>query len=266
MQEKEPIKVRLSTVILLFIVFVLIGGIIVYFVIQNNSLKISNTKSESEVNQLNERLNRLEQPLNETDDKTSNTVKDTKTSNEENKNVEKAADEGTKDDKYKEITKELDEEEIFKFQQLEEKDGKYILKGVIKEVYKISADELKDISSKGKMTYDGKSYTVKKDEEGRYGLYLKNNDIEQFYFRKEDKNTYYLESNTEYSTVWKETNNYKKITLDGNTKCTYSKDSNIDKTDTVKNVFTKKLYWNGYFKFTFKNGKCTSVNEVVIGH
>lgn len=70
---------------------------------------------------------------------------------------------------------------------------------------------------------------------------------------------------TEYP-FYKETGEYKKITVSSNTKCIYSLDSNIEKTDTVKNVFSKKLYYGGCFNFSFKGGKCTSVYEVVTGH
>lgn len=65
---------------------------------------------------------------------------------------------------------------------------------------------------------------------------------------------------------YKETGEYKQITVSSNTKCVYSLDSYEDKTDTVENVFSKKLYFGGCFNFSFENGKCTSVYEVVTGH
>lgn len=65
---------------------------------------------------------------------------------------------------------------------------------------------------------------------------------------------------------YKETGEYKEITVSSNTKCVYSVDSNMERTDTVKNVFSKKLYYGGCFNFSFKGGKCTSVYEVVTGH
>lgn len=70
---------------------------------------------------------------------------------------------------------------------------------------------------------------------------------------------------TEYP-FYKETGEYKQITVSSNTKCVYSLDSYEDKTDTVENVFSKKLYFGGCFNFSFENGKCTSVYEVVTGH
>lgn len=65
---------------------------------------------------------------------------------------------------------------------------------------------------------------------------------------------------------YKETGEYKQITVSSNTKCVYSLDSYENKTDTVENVFSKKLYFGGCFNFSFENGKCTSVYEVVTGH
>lgn len=73
---------------------------------------------------------------------------------------------------------------------------------------------------------------------------------------------------------YKETGEYKQITVASNTKCIYnSYDENTGEetaTDTVANVFSKKLYSNAgmgaCFNFTFENGKCISVYEVATGH
>ena len=77
------------------------------------------------------------------------------------------------------------------------------------------------------------------------------------------------EQTTEYPN-YKETGENKQITVDGKTKCRYLTDSNEEKTDTVENVFTKKLYSGAgqgpCFNFKFENGKCTEVYEVVTGH
>ena len=59
---------------------------------------------------------------------------------------------------------------------------------------------------------------------------------------------------------------YMKITVDGNTKCTYSKDSNDEETSTVDKVFSENLAFGICFNFKFENGKCISVYEVVVGH
>ena len=65
---------------------------------------------------------------------------------------------------------------------------------------------------------------------------------------------------------YKETGEYKQITIPANTKYIYE----IGDEDTIKNVISKKLYSNAgmgpCFNFTFENGKCISVNEVATGH
>ena len=70
---------------------------------------------------------------------------------------------------------------------------------------------------------------------------------------------------------YKEKGEYKQITLSSNTKCQYVFErEDYYKTDTVENVFSKKLYagWGQgpCFDFTFENGKCISVNEIITGH
>lgn len=70
---------------------------------------------------------------------------------------------------------------------------------------------------------------------------------------------------TEYP-FYKDTGEYKQITVLSNTKCIYSVDSYEETTDTVENVFSKELYFGGCFNFSFENGKCISVYEVVTGH
>lgn len=73
---------------------------------------------------------------------------------------------------------------------------------------------------------------------------------------------------------YKETGEYKQITIPSNTKCiynSYDEDTGEETaTDTVANVFSKKLYsgagMGACFNFTFENGKCVSVYEVATGH
>ena len=252
--EKEPVKVRLSTVVLILIILALVC-VIAYQIKINRDMLYSGIASMQEINQLREQVAEFENKTEEVTENEENTTKKEKTTTEKK----------TTTDKYKEITKQLGEEELFLFEKYEENNGKITLRGVISKPYSVSSSEYKNIVSKGKYNFEGEIYDVKKDEEGRYGLYLKRYDGEQYYFRK-DGNKYYLESPAEYSTIWVKTKDYRKITLDKDTKCVYSKESYIDTNSTVSKVFSKKLYWGGYFKFTFKNGKCTSVNEVVTGH
>lgn len=65
---------------------------------------------------------------------------------------------------------------------------------------------------------------------------------------------------------YKETEDYRKITVASDLNCRYSIDSNQEANDTVANVFAKRLYFGGCFNFEFEDGVCTSVFEVVTGH
>lgn len=65
---------------------------------------------------------------------------------------------------------------------------------------------------------------------------------------------------------YKETEDYRKITVSSDLNCRYSIDSYQEANDTVKNVFEKRLFFGGCFNFEFENGVCTSVYEVVTGH
>ena len=130
--------------------------------------------------------------------------------------IENTSSENSLESKYSEITKKLENEEIFLLTDtIKNNDGTYTLKGKI-------------------ITED-----TSREPIAEYPFY-------------------------------KETGVYKQITLSANTKCEYVLYGYEEyKTDTVENVFSKKLYlgWGQgpCFNFTFVNGKCVSVNEVPTG-
>lgn len=119
--------------------------------------------------------------------------------------------------------------------------------------------------------------TAKDDKYSEITETLVNNDVLTVTnFIKNNDGTYTLQGKirtidtsreqvTEYP-PYKETGEYMQITVPSNTKCVYSVNSYDEKTDTVENVFSKKLYFGESFNFSFENGKCTSVYEVVTGH
>ena len=130
--------------------------------------------------------------------------------------IENTSSENSLESKYSEITKKLENEEIFLLTDtIKNNDGTYTLKGKI-------------------ITED-----TSREPIAEYPFY-------------------------------KETGEYRQITLSANTKCEYALYGYEEyKTDTVENVFSKKLYlgWGQgpCFNFTFVNGKCVSVNEVPTG-
>lgn len=283
MEKKQSIKVSLSTAILAIIVVALIGGI-VYFVTQNNELKHKETQSQSEKQTLEGKIGELQNTINQISSIARNTEtakEDTKTTN--TNTGEESSKETKNSGEYKEITSELSADQIFYVKDFEKKDGNYVLKGSIYEApYIITADELKTYIKKGKMTlntpFSDEEYIIRKpnDEESEYGsgsayvAYVlcdkKYTEVANHLIIHLSPNKYYIISMAEYSDKYRLIDEKRTITVSENTKCTYSPDSNDEKTDTVGNVFSKKLYFGGCFNFTFKDGKCTSVNEVVIGH
>lgn len=207
-----------------------------------------------------------ENDIDELDDKnenvtetiTSNNITD---SNQNNNNTHNTI-------KYADITKELEGIDVLYVTDVEKIDSEYILKGVIYTEYTISKDELNRIVSKGKMTLDGKEYTLKKvknEEELKansiYGL----SDGYRYIAKKENSNLYYLYSITQISDVWKLTNDYRQIKVSENLIVV---DDYTEEKTTVKKEFNNfknskkaknETNPSPAYKFEFKNGKCTKI-------
>lgn len=207
-----------------------------------------------------------ENDIDELDDKnenvtetiTSNNIKD---SNQNNNNTHNTI-------KYADITKELEGIDVLYVTDVEKIDSEYILKGVIYTEYTISKNELNRIVSKGKMTLDGKEYTLKKvknEEELKansiYGL----SDGYRYIAKKENSNLYYLYSITQISDVWKLTNDFRQIKVSENLIVV---DDYTEEKTTVKKEFNNfknskkaknETNPSPAYKFEFKNGKCTKI-------
>ena len=214
MEEKQPIKLSILTVLLIIAIIVI--AIMGYFIY---NLSTQNKSSEDEVKSLNDKISKLENSIENQEEKI-NTISNTIISNTENKNivdnqtntVKNSSDnnssktDSSSKSKYSKITKELEGDDLFLLTNaINNNDGTYTLKGKITEI---------DTSK---------------------------------------------EQLTEYP-IRRETKEYRQITIPSNTKCLYLTDyGNELTTDTVKNVFSKKLYdkdgMGTSFKFNFKNGK-----------
>lgn len=171
---------------------------------------------------------------------------------------------------YLDITKELNEDELFKITKvIDNNDGTFTLRGKLYRPYIISESELNDILNNGTLEYNNEKFIIKKGEKkGTYDLCPEQyKDVVWYTFEPiEGSKNYKLVSHSEYPDQWKETEDYRKLTISNSTKCTYSVDSYDVLTDTVENVFGKELYFGGYFKIYFKNNECVLIDEVVIGH
>ncbi len=184
-----------------------------------------------------------------------------------------------KTDKYKEITKKLDLndenfEEIFVVTDVEKNGGKYTLKGRVYTKYILTKSEYNAAKNTGKIIINGKEYKVEKQNgDDVFSLYSKNKQSLQYFIKKVD-GEYILESETQQGICYKATNNYKKITIEENTKCVHTNyNGSIDEEEVIEDTTVKKYFKNfksiteniepgellPNYNFEFKNGKCTKI-------
>lgn len=277
MEKKEPIKVQLSTVILLMII-ILMGMIIGYLAIQNKNLQISKINNENRTEVQSETKTAGSTITNESNVlNTTNTVEKPATNVVENPTVANSTNNSSNantkvDDKYKSITNKLNSNEKFYVTEVEKNKNEYTLKGVIYVPYSITANEYNSIISKGSMNYCGTNYVVKKDRDYGYALYEKNSKYPNridLVFRKENS-IYYIENLTEFATEWKLTNDYRKITLNGEMICSSEYENKTVKKefDDFKNkqLDPNNTHPNPVYEFEFKDGKCVKILKAETGH
>lgn len=261
MENKEEIKVKLSTVIYIFIIVALIIalGITYYFGFVNDK----NAHIEGET--------------------VTNTTENTDIGNKENDNkVEENKVNNTiekQDNKYKEITKKLDGiDGLYVTEVIKNKNKTYTLKGVLYSQYKISHKELRKILNKGKMSINSKEYIIKEadnDDSFEYKLIEKDDKDESAIYEiyELNDNEYFLQCNMNITDVWELTEEYRQITIpvDKSCKVVYNYGSEAPDELTVEEAFGdyKKAEpeetsnpWMIY-NFEFKNGKVIEVYNLV---
>lgn len=221
--EKKPVKINLSTAILV-IVIILLLALISFLIFRNNELKDKARNIADTSNVLNEKIDisdnnsKVEKNDSKNQLVSSNMseqkvgkVKDYETNNTNTQNTTSEI-LNTKQIKYKEIKKELNGSDVLDVTDvIKNSKGTYTLKGKISVV---------DTSKREEAEYPPRKYSGE----------------------------------------------YMQITVSGDTKCVYSVDSYDEKTSTVEEVFSKKLAFGNCFNFKFKDDKCISVYEVVVGH
>ena len=275
MEEKEPIKIKLSTVIIVFI-FIILIAIVGYLAYKNNELRNKQIKS---ANDTNISQGNIENTNSNTENKNSNeTIYNKEASNEEN--IDKRAYNSNNKviDQYKEITKELDEDEVLYITEVENNNGKYIIRGVIGNEY-FSENEMKEIINKGKVKVDDEVLKIEKielekdEEEYQLPYILKNSQGAICGFNK-DGSKYHISKMSETSTAWKNTNQYRTIILDSDCAVIIEdyfedietslkkefKDFKQKDIDDVGEIFA---WSNNLYRFEFKNGKCIKVIRVL---
>ena len=273
MDGKEPVKVRLSTVILLIIILILVGGI-VYFVIQYNDLQKTKGEKINQIEALQTQVKELENRVIESQNSETNIIVDTNTSTSQ---VDNTSNTNNTTDKYEEITKklELNEDDIFVVTDVEKNAEKYTLKGRVYTNYTLTKKEYDDAKNTGKITINRKKYIVKKDEDGEELNLYAQKDYWEYHIGEDDNGKYVLMSDTQQGNCYKATEIYKKIVVDGNTKCVHMNyNGSTDEEEVLKDT-TVKDYFKDFknitegnmepgellpnYNFEFKNGKCTKV-------
>ena len=154
------------------------------------------------------------------------------------------------------------------------KSGKlYTLKGVIFTRYTITNSQLKNIKDKGFITINNKDFAVKditapsEYDLKEYEVYGDDLEYPAYKIKQLDSKTLYLECQAQIIDAWKQTNEYKKITIPADTLCIsgypvqeettvgeYFKDYQDVAVRNVINPDSKHT-----FRFEFENGKCIKV-------
>ena len=148
-------------------------------------------------------------------------------------------------------------------------DKQFLLSGVVYKDYTITVSEFRRALSQGVINIYGDLYALQNsDEEDVYDVIAEGTDYALYKIKPLSSTMYYLEVQTELTDAWRLTPEEYSIKLPGELQCI---DVNGNET-TVKDVFTGMEHQeaeettnpdsNRTFRFIFRNGKCTSVEDV----
>ena len=279
-EEKKYIKFKLSTSVVIIVFIMILSVISIYFLTE--SIEKDKIEIESNQQKVQESVNKNTIVNDEIEVKENNTEKQEieKKSNKtkgDNINQDISNNTSSVNDKYDEITQKIDlnEKEIFVVTDVEKNEGKYTLKGRVYTDYTLTKSEYDDAKETGKITINGVKYTVNKDEDGEGLTLFAKKDYLEYHISKDNNGKYVLMSGTQQGNCYKATEIYKKIVVDGNTKCVHiNYNGSIDKEEVLKDT-TVKDYFKDFknitedntepgellpnYNFEFKNGKCTKV-------
>ena len=243
-------KKNLSIIVILFMIIVII--VMGYFIY---NLYKEKTTTKEEIDSLKNQINSLE---NNSEIQGNSSKDDNITFNNENN-----------DNKYTEITGELEGIDVLYVTNVEKNNDTYTLKGVVYTQYSLSESELQKVINKGTMEINNKSYKIKSNSNANeYDLYDSTQNEIYYKIKQSDKDKYYLEAQSQISDVWKLTNDYKEINVPKDTKCSmlFDYDENYNTVEDVFNNFneekpteTTNPNAKRTFKFKFQNGKCIEV-------
>mgnify|MGYP004523862969 CR=1 FL=1 len=245
-------------VILAMIIIIAIMGYCIY------NLYIEKTNTKEEIDNLKNQISSLESKNNEAQEENGKN---------ENENTNINANTDTNNNKYTEISSELNGIDVLYVTNVIKANDRYTLQGVLYTQYILSNSELQDVISKGSMEINDKNYIIKNTSNSKeYDLYDSAQNEITYKIKESDENTYYLEAQAQISDVWKLTNEYKEIKVSKDTKCSmlFDYDEKYNKVEDVFNNYSEEKASETTnpdskrtFKFKFTNGKCTEVINVL---
>ena len=245
MEGKKLISIKVSTILIIAIIIILILIGILLFLKHTNSNKAENMISNTSINTTN----------------TENTLNSTSSTNMISNSIDNAS---IISSRYEEIDNNLNGIDVlFVTDALNNGDDTYTLQGVIYTQYTLSQTELDEIILEKQLEVNG-TFLNLQETDGNYSL-VDNTGTVVYHIVKNSDNSYYLESPTEISNVWKLTDDYMEITVLADTPCSLLDGS----TTTVSEYFsdyTSDLPTNttnpnsqNCYTFNFENGICTEI-------
>lgn len=168
---------------------------------------------------------------------------------------------------YEEIKENLLDKDYFKVENIKDnRDGTYTLIGEIRTLYKLTDSEMKNILNTNIEVY-GNSYSIIKGDD-LYEYYLEDESGEhnRYGIKADDSGEYSVVGLAQISRVWKETGEYKQITVSGDL---VVDNEYSDVTMTAKELFediensTVKSHFGSGLMFDFENGECKKITCVL---
>lgn len=253
--------------IIFLIVLLIFGGIIYSF----HSYKSSTAKKTAN---LNKQVKKLKNTVSDLEKEASNLEKQVN-DNDKCSTCNSTCNVTVNNDKGQLITEELSGMDVLYVTDVIKKDNYYTLKGVIYTAYTLTDQEVNDMVKNGTYTVNNKTFTVKYNKkDNSYGLYEEKDNYQMYKIVKVGS-YYYMESQAQVDNVWKKTNIHKEIVVSSNTPVTIGFDTssryktaddvfkNFKSPTTIPDTTNPPFYYS--FKFTFKDGKCVGLYNVITG-
>lgn len=171
----------------------------------------------------------------------------------------------THNDKIQEITSELPEGSSFFVTDVKDNGDTYTLQGIIYDEYIVTKDELNKYLENGKLTIDGETLTIKKEDDDDIEMYeLCRGEDALYSIRKHEDGKYHLIRLAQISTCQRKTDKKRSITVSKSIACENLYTEELSNASAIFGDFTKteapeNTHPTPSYTFEFKNGKCTKI-------